>query len=318
MMAERKQVEVAAGVIRLADGRFLLGKRAEDAVYAGYWEFPGGKVERGESPAEALARELDEELGIQVEGLWPWIVREHHYEHADVRLYFFEVPHWSGTVNDHVHSDLKWVDAGSATAVEPMLPANGPVLKALRLPSVMGITCAHQIGVAAQLARIEAALASGLSLIQVREPGMSSAELTDFVGTVSSLAAKHDALVVVNSGSAVPALPGVNGIHLRARDLMSCVRRPAFDWVGASCHDRIELERAAELGLDYALLGPVAPTPTHPGRPGLGWACFSALVAGLPMPVLALGGMRPAALAEARGAGAHGIAAIRGVWEPAS
>ena len=87
----KKIVHVAAAVITRPDGSFLLGQRAPDTFYPGYWEFPGGKVEPGETPRDALVRELDEELGMQVDTAYPWITREHVYEHAHVSLHFFKV-----------------------------------------------------------------------------------------------------------------------------------------------------------------------------------------------------------------------------------
>ncbi|NMG43617.1 Nudix family hydrolase [Aromatoleum toluvorans] len=308
-----KRVEVAAGVIFRGDGRFLLGQRASDTFYAGYWEFPGGKVEAGESPADALIRELDEELGIRVRAVRPWITREHRYEHAHVRLHFFEVAEWEGELHDHVHSALSW-ERVEAPAVGPMLPANGPILKALRLPRRMGITHAGEVGAAAQLAQIDAALAHGLKLIQVREPGMAAPELGAFSAEVVSRARQHGALVVVNGGVDVAEKVQADGVHLSAAQLMALERRPGLEWVGASCHTRAELERAAALGMDYVLLGSVLVTPTHPGQAGLGWERFAELVRGLPMPVFALGGLQPDDMERARRAGAHGIAAIRSSW----
>lgn len=309
-----KRVDVAAGVITRADGRFLLGQRAPGTFYAGYWEFPGGKVEPGESPADALIRELDEELGIRVHSVRPWLTREHAYEHAHVRLHFFEVADWEGELQDHVHSALSW-ELVETQGVGPMLPANGPILKSLRLPRWMGITHAAEIGVARQLSLIDGALERGLRLIQVREPSMSVADLTIFAGEVVRLARPRGALVMVNGHADVACAVGADGVHLPAAQLQTRSVRPECEWVGASCHTRAELECAAALGLDYALLGAVFPTTTHPGQATLGWGGFSELVRGLPMPVLALGGLAHADMDGARDAGAHGIAAIRGSWD---
>lgn len=306
-------VEVAAGVIRRPDGAFLLGQRAPGSFYPGYWEFPGGKLEARESPADALIRELDEELGIRVIELWPWLVREHHYEHARVRLHFFEVAEWDGAVNDHVHSALSWEHA-DRPSVGPMLPANGPILKALTLPDFIGITHAWQIGIEAQLAAVEQALSNGLRFIQVREPGLSRADMLKFADEIVRRAHRFDARVVINGSPELASRIGADGVHLNSRALPSIQMRPDFEWVGASCHTRAELEHAAALGLDYVLLGAVEATPTHPGQPGIGWAGFSALASGLPMPVLALGGVSRSDLCAAHRAGAHGVAAIRGAW----
>ena len=309
----KKRVEVAAGVITRPDGSFLLGQRAPGTFYPGYWEFPGGKVEAGETAEQALVRELDEELGICVTSIRPWVTREHRYEHAHVRLHFFEVTSWDGEINDHVHSALSWEHA-DRPGVGPMLPANGPILKALRLPRRMGITHAVDIGTEAQLTRLEAALERGLRLIQVREPGMPRGELASFAGAVIRRAREYGALVVINQDSGLARKLGADGVHLPATELGRTTARPAFEWVGASCHCRAELERAAEQGLDYALLGAVRPTLTHPDREALGWRAFADLVRDLPIPVLALGGLVEADMDPARSAGAHGIAAIRGAW----
>ncbi|ATE58565.1 Nudix family hydrolase [Thauera sinica] len=310
----RKRVEVAAGVLTLPDGRYLLGQRAGDTVYAGYWEFPGGKVEAGESPSRALCRELDEELGIHVTHLRPWLRREHVYEHAHVALNFFEVTGWTGEIRDRVHGALAWVRPEEPVP-EPMLPANGPILKALRLPRLMGITQAAELGVDAQLAALDAALAGGLRLVQVREAGLEAALRPGFAREVVRRVHAHGGLVVINADPVLACEVGADGLHLPARLLAGLHGRPELPWVGASCHDRDELERAAALGLDYALLGPVEATRTHPGLPGLGWQRFGALAAGLPLPVFALGGLDASAMEMARDAGAHGIAGIRGVWK---
>ena len=310
----RKIVHVAAAVITRPDGSVLLGQRAADTFYPGYWEFPGGKVEAGESPRDALIRELDEELGIRVKVAWPWITREHVYEHAHVSLHFFEVPDWEGELHDRVHAALSWQHA-DAMSVAPMLPANGPVLKALCLPRTMGITHASEIGAVPQLARLDAALAGGLRLVQIREPGLASAERETFAQAVADRCRQAGALVLVNDDSALARRIGADGLHLPASRLAELDVRPAFEWVGASCHTRAELERAAALGLDYALLGAVKTTPSHPERTALGWKAFAEMAARLPMPVFALGGLGADDLCDAKAAGAHGIAAIRAVWK---
>ena len=307
----RKIVHVAAAVIRRPDGSFLLGQRAPDTFYPGYWEFPGGKVEAGETPHDALVRELDEELGIRVEQAWPWLTREHVYEHAHVSLHFFDVPAWSGEPHDHVHSALAWQSAGTLD-VAPMLPANGPILKALRLPHTMAVTRAWQIGTAAQLAALDRALAAGLRLVQIREMALPEEARQSFVSEVLARCAKAGALAMLNGPESLAQSVSSRGLHLTAERLMACRERPDFEWVGASCHTRAELEHAAKLGLDYALLGHVQETASHPGEPALGWARFAELAAGLPLPVLAIGGLIPDDMTLAREHGAHGIAMIRG------
>lgn len=313
----RKLVDVAAGVLLRADGSYLLGQRGADTVYAGYWEFPGGKIERGESAASALQRELAEELGIRVTHLRPWLQREHLYEHAHVRLHFFEVAAWEGEPLARVHANLAWV-LPQAPALAPMLPANGPILQALRLPRFMGVTQAATTGAAAQLDALETALRAGLRLVQIREAALAPDARAAFARAALDRARAYGALTVINGDIELARTLGADGVHLPARQLRALSERPAFDWVGASCHDRGELEHAASLELDYAVLGSVRPTATHPHEAALGWERFAALVRDLPLPVLAIGGLAADDMDAARDAGAHGIAAIRAAWQSGS
>jgi 8-oxo-dGTP diphosphatase len=308
---------VAAAVILRPDGSYLLAQRPAGKVYAGYWEFPGGKVEPGEPVLQALVRELHEELGIEVERAYRWIVLTYAYPHAHVRLHFHRVVRWRGEPHPRERQRLAWSGPGTPT-VAPVLPANGPVLKALSLPTVMGITHAGEIGVAAQLDALDAALARGLRLVMVREKEMPHEALLAFAREVVARCHAAGARVLINGEPRVAAQCGADGVHLPAARLLACASRPDTHWCGASCHDAHELERARALGLDYAVLGPVAPTASHPGAPTLGWQRFAALTADYPLPVLALGGLRPGDLAAAWQAGAHGIAMMRGAWAQSS
>lgn len=310
-----KLTHVAAAVLLRVDGSYLLGQRASDTFYPGYWEFPGGKVEPGESPREALLRELHEELGIEVTQCFPWIVREHRYEHAHVVLHFFRVTEWRGKLRDHVHAALSWQVVGQRGTVSPMLPANGPVLKALALPDFYGITHAGEIGTTQQLAAIEKALPAGLRLLQVREPALPEPQLTAFAAEAVRLVQSFGGQVVIGSDADLALEVGADGIHLPARELMSTRERPAFPLVGASCHSAPELQHAIDIGLDFAVIGAVNPTPTHGMAPGIGWDGFEALAARSAIPIFGIGGLRCEDKLAAWQHGAHGIAAIRGAWE---
>jgi 8-oxo-dGTP diphosphatase len=307
-----KQVAVAAAVIEREDGRFLLGQRAPGTFYPGYWEFPGGKVEAGETPHDALVRELDEELGLTVTRADPWIVREHVYEHAHVRLHFFRVRGWHGEVRDHVHSALAWQHADRLD-VSPMLPANAPVLRALDLPTFMAVSHAAALGVAQQISAADRLMHDTRCLLQLREPDLAEEALLA-LGRELVRRAPPGCPVVINRRADLVAATGAMGLHLPATALMSLTARPGLPLVGASCHSRAELERAGDLQLDYAVLGPVQPTATHPGEAPLGWQRFAELVQGTPIPVFAIGGLGRDDLDTAWRHGAHGVAAIRGAW----
>jgi 8-oxo-dGTP diphosphatase len=305
-------LDVAAAVLERADGSFLLAKRPPGKVYAGYWEFPGGKIEPGETPAHALARELHEELGIEVHRAFPWITRLYTYPHATVRLHFMRVSDWYGIPRPHEGQELSWQTPGHPT-VAPMLPANGPILKSLELPAIYGITCAGVTGVPVFLARLEAALGRGLRMVQVREKQMQGAEFRRFLTEVVERVHQAGGKVLLNSEH-VEHSAQIDGVHLTARALFEAGPRPTVRWLAASCHDASELQRAREIGVDFAVLGPVAATPSHPNAKPLGWEEFARLSRDTTLPLYALGGMQPADLPLARASGAHGLAMLRGAW----
>jgi 8-oxo-dGTP diphosphatase len=304
---------VAVGVLMQPDGRFLLASRPEGKPYAGYWEFPGGKIEPGETLYQALVRELQEELGITVRHATPWLCQHFTYPHATVALRFFLVRAWDGALQAQEGQQLQW--QGDALTVAPVLPANMPVLRALSLPPHYGITCASEWGTDRFLPRLAAALDGGLRLIQLRDKTLPAAERRLLAEQVIGMARAVGARVLINDDAALARASGADGVHLSSAALQTLERRPDFDWVGASVHDMDQLRLAAAIGVDYAVLGPVLPTRTHPDAPVLGWDGLAAQLAeGWPMPVYALGGMQPEHLAIAQAAGAHGVAMMRAAW----
>jgi len=295
-------IEVAAAVLQRPDGAFLLAQRPPGKVYAGYWEFPGGKVESGEPPARALARELHEELGIDIGEAYPWITRVYTYPHGTVRLQFFRVFGWNNEPHPREDQAIAWQIAGAPLAA-PMLPANAPVLASLALPVEYAVTDAARYGIAPMLSRLEQRLEQGLKLVQVREPGLGAGERDRFTEQVIGLAHRHGCKVMVKS-----PFPEADGIHFTAVELMKLRTRPE-GLAAASCHTRAELEHAMRLELDFAVLGPVKDK-----SPALGWSKFHELRAFSSIPIYAIGGMTRADLQDAWRAGAHGIAMIRGSW----
>lgn len=308
--------EVAAAVMLRGDPaspEFLLAQRPPGKVYAGYWEFPGGKVEPGETARAALVRELQEELGITVEQAWPWVCCEFSYPHATVRLRFFRVNRWHGELAAIEHSGLIWLQSGAAASVAPILPANDPILRALALPSLYALSNAEESGVAVELARLQNALANGLRLFQVRDKTLPPTQRHAFARQVMALAAQYEqVMVLINDDQELARRVGAGGVHLSSQRLWQIERRPDFACVAASCHGPADLARAAELGLDFVVLGPLLPTASHPGAAGIGWPAFAQLVERSPLPVYALGGLQPEMLETARGHGGHGIALMRG------
>lgn len=310
--------EVVAAVLIQPDGRVLLAQRPPGKVYAGYWEFPGGKVEPGEALEAALARELHEELGIVVSRASRWITRVFEYPHASVRLNFFRLFEWHGEPHPHEGQVFSWQLPG-AVEVTPLLPANLPILKALSLPPLLGISHAEALGVDTFLARLDVALANGLRLIQLRDKTLPEDARLRLAQKTVQRAHRHGARVLVNGSPELARAAGADGVHLDSSAAAKLASRPDFAEVdafllGVSCHDAAELAHAAAIGADFALLSPVLPTLTHPGAPSLGWAVFSSLAAASPIPVYGLGGLERDDVALAQSHGAHGVALLRGAW----
>ena len=306
-------VPVVAAAISNPEGLILMAQRPRGKVYEGYWEFPGGKIEREETAEAALARELHEELGIVVERAYPWITRFYTYAHASVALHFFRVVRFRGELKSRESQAFRWQNL-NAIDVAPILPANGPIIAALRLPFIYAITNAHEMGEARFMRALQHRLQADLRLIQVREPQMTARALKRFTSAVVEMAHAHGACVLVNEDAELANRCAADGVHLKASQLRALRERPDFPLVGASCHDAAELDLAARLAADFVVLGPVAPTPSHPGSPAMGWSAFANGLRDYQLPVYALGGMRSSDLEAAWMCGAHGISMQRAVW----
>lgn len=306
-------LRVAAAVIVRADGAVLLAQRPPGKPWAGYWEFPGGKLESGESARDALARELDEELGIRVTRAAPWLTQSFVYPHATVRLEFFRVFAWDGEPVGRDGQALAW-QRPDAIEVSPLLPANTRVIASLSLPPVYAITCAGDLGIATQIERAGRAFEGGLALVQLREKAWDAGRRAAFAREFVPLAHRHRARVLLNGDADEARALGADGVHWTSKALVGAVARPQGLLVAASCHDASELARAVALDVDFVVLGPVLPTPSHPGATSLGWDGFARIVAGTRIPVYALGGLTAGDLDTAIAHGAHGVALRSAAW----
>jgi 8-oxo-dGTP diphosphatase len=315
-MSGRPVVDVAVGVLIRPDGRFLLASRPEGKPYAHHWEFPGGKLEPGESVEHALARELHEELGIDIGPAQPWVVREFEYPHAHVRLHFCRVHSWSGELHGREAQLFRFCDLDDPPD-GPLLPATLPVLRWLALPPVYAISNASEIGHDEFLQRLERQLERGVRLVQFREPLMESSQAAPLFQATLQQVRDAGGKLLVSSRHPREWAQLADGVHLTARDLRSSLRRPQGEWVGASAHNMADLQHASELGVDLAVFGPIAATASHPGDSGIGWQAFAAAVVRAGLPVYAVGGLVIGDLERAQQAGAHGIALQRAIWPAA-
>lgn len=311
------ELHVAVGVV-WRQGRVLIARRPPHLHQGGLLEFPGGKVEPGETVRQALVRELAEETGLDVaiDDLEPLIGIRHDYGDRRVFLDVWSARQARGEPHGREGQEVRWLSP-DALRDEDFPVANRPIIRALRLPHELAIT-GPITGVQQGLAALQAALQRRLqSLVVLRAPALSPGDYREFASTAVTMC--HTAGVqplLHGSPEHFRSILGAAGLHLPWHEASRLRERPlpASAWLGVSCHDQQQLAHAVALGADYVTLGPVCPTPSHAGDPGRGWPWFAQLVARAVVPVYALGGVGPADYRTAREAGGQGIAGIRYWW----
>jgi len=308
-------VQVAVGVVRDVAGRVLIARRALQRHQGGYWEFPGGKIEPAETTEAALARELAEELGITVKATRPLIRVPHDYGDCQVDLKVLEVLDYTGAPESLEGQPLRWVTTDALDAA--VFPeANRPIVTALRLPPhyVISPDCTDP---SAWLAGLQAVLQRGERLIQFRVRALASRDRSALAAEARRYCHAAGARLLINGDASLARAVDAEGVHWTAAQLQQMSRhdvRPT-GFSGASCHSPAELELATALGLDFAVLSPVAATRSHPNATPLGWSQVAKWVADAALPVYALGGMTPQDWRQARVMGAQGVAGISGFWD---
>ena len=306
-------VPVAVGVIR--DGnRILLAKRPDHVHQGGRWEFPGGKREPGEDRFAALARELEEELGIRPRDARPLIRIRHDYAEKSVELDVWAVTAYTGVPHGREGQLLRWVEPDELPGLD-FPAANRPIVTAARLPSRYLITGPFQDRRDFR-ARLKRALSRDVKLVQFRAHHLQPNEYIDFAREALAVCRDAGARLLVNASPDLAREIGADGVHLTSRQLMRLTARPlpADRLVAASVHDAEQLRQAGRIGVDFSVLSPVAATSSHPHAEPMGWARFAQLIEPVAHPVFALGGMQETDLPLAWNAGAQGIAAIGAFW----
>ncbi len=309
----KPRIDVAVAVVFNAAGQVLWGCRPEGKPYAGYWEFPGGKVEPDETVWQALVRELKEELDITALQGGPWFRIEHDYEHANVRLHLYRVWHFEGTPKSLEQQPFTWASLDSSD-LSPILPATEPLLPKLAQPTVMALSN-YEAGFEACAERLERGLnATKLPVyVQFREKTLSGDALIQAFEHCYGLCQKTGQAMLLNSDTWVNLREHLDALpcplHLTQAHLLSGQFQD-LQCAGASVHDAGSLRIAFDRGLSYAVLGAVKQTTSHPEQSGLGWERFLEITQAARLPVFAIGGLAGHDISDARLHGAHGIAML--------
>jgi 8-oxo-dGTP diphosphatase len=315
-----KLVHVAVGVIVNADGKILIAKRPLSAHQGGLWEFPGGKVDVGETIEQALVRELHEELAIDVLTSQPLIQIRHHYPDKSVLLDVHKITQFLGIPIGNEGQPIQWVDAKELNNFA-FPAANRPIISAINLPEKYAVTGAYLDDVDF-MARLNRVLAAGLRIVQFRVADFGADTHESLLDETIQTVHQSNAHLVINCSLAefnhlARSLPDKKlGLHLNRRHAAIINERPVESHVlfGVSCHNAEEIVHAQNIGADYLLLSPVLPTASHPSAKLLGWESFSALVELANIPVYALGGVGEEHVKTAQACGAQGVAGISAWW----
>jgi 8-oxo-dGTP diphosphatase len=309
-------IHVAVGVISNAAGEVLITRRPSHVHQGDRWEFPGGKVDPGEDVRLALAREIEEEVGLSIEAARPLIRLRHDYPARSVLLDAWRITAYRGKACGREGQQVAWRDPSMLNPAE-FPAANPPLITALRIPPFYLITPEPQPPFPEFLSRLESLLAAGIRLVQLRAKTLRAAEFRHLAAEVIALCRAYRAQVLLNTEPEQALALGADGVHLSSERLLLHPVRPlpAQRLVAASCHNLREIEHAGRICADFIAVSPVRATRSHPSVPVLDWPGLQALADVANIPVYALGGLGPGDLGTAWRQGAQGIAAIRSLWE---
>ncbi len=307
-------IHVVAGVLRDTRGRILLARRTEGRDLAGAWEFPGGKVETGESPDVALKRELHEELGIEIDAIEHLISVPQRYANKSIVLDVYTVLAFSGKPKGREKQALAWSPLEKLISY-PMPPADKPVVAALTQPDTLAITPEFHGEKQNFLWCIERQLAAGIRLIQLRCKTISGKALKELAIDIRTLCHEHSATLFINEDIALAKALDCP-VHLKSSQLTQpdIVAQLAGHPFSAACHNIDDLKTAESLSAVYAVLGPLLKTSSHPEAKGMGWSGFGKLRNEVSLPIFAIGGLGPKDISNARKHGSQGVAGISQFW----
>lgn len=318
-------IQVAVAVVVDQQNKVCISRRHQSSHQGGLWEFPGGKVEPGETINQALVREIREELGLEIHQSRNLIQIQHEYTDRRVCLHVCRVISYSGKASSVEGQPVRWVPIEQLSNYE-FPAANLPIIKSLQLPARYLITGKFE-DTSDFTRRLQQAIKNGIRLIQLRLKDDSLLDKNDaqkLLEIAASMCQQANAKLMLNLSSTfrdIVDLRGIeyDGLHADSRTLsemnLDVESKPdAGKLFSASCHNPVELEKAMQLNADFLVLSPVQKTTSHPDMDAMGWDSFAEMIKAVPIPVYALGGVNEQDIERVWLHGGQGIAAISAFW----
>jgi len=308
-------IHVAVAVVQDGMDKVFICLRKSGGHQGGLWEFPGGKLEPGESVTNALKRECLEEIGIEVISARQLLRVHYAYDDINVLLDVWKIKEYSGVPHGSEGQDYRWVEKNQLKYFA-FPKANMAIINSLLLPTTYLITPEPKRDTDSFFAALNRSFISGIKLLQLRAKKLGVDDYVHLAVKVADMCKKEGAQLILNAPPEALDIIDADGIHLTSAALFKYAERPiATDkLLSAACHNVKEIAQAAKLDVDFAVISPVLFTQSHPDYETLGWNRFREMADIAPFPVYALGGMASSHINMATTFGAQGIAGISGLW----
>jgi 8-oxo-dGTP diphosphatase len=312
----KELVSVSVGVIGQKHGSYLLSLRNKPRSFSGLWEFPGGKIETGESGVEALTRELYEEVGIKVsvEAI-PLINFKYEYSDFIVEMHVYRLEEWEGSPISCEGQQLMWVTLEELLSTK-MPDANDAIKSALRLPKTCLITPDFEGDELSYLNQLQVCLSNGVKLVQLRMPGSSQVCVARIAREALALCRNHMATLLINNEPSLVDELHADGLHLPSYILKDLSERPISEQslLSTSCHNKSEVAHANKVGVDFGYICPINKPFSHDSPSILGWEAAAELASLANFPVFALGGLKKGDTEHAGNLGFQGVSMVTALW----
>lgn len=304
-------MHVVVGVIQNSRDEILISYRKPALHQGGLWEFPGGKVDRGETPAIALCREFEEELGIQPTQFFPFTQIKYKYPDKSVLLDVWRITQFVGEPFGKEGQSIEWRHKSKFDSND-FPAANAPIIRLSTLPQLLPITPIFE-SLDLLLTQLGRWIDAQYSLVFIRQPQLDPKTYSHWFSEASKLCLNsHTRLIHSLEHDCEVAYPSLAGFHASSAKLLEMQGRPFGDeyYLSVSCRNELELDKALQVSADFAFLSPVHRAELSPHAIPLEWDGFASIAGHCKVPLYAIGDVSLDEREQALSAGAYGIAGV--------